>query len=262
MERAIEFLALGSVGEVLQRIDRVEKLAVVEPNSIAHSLRRDVIVVEHVGFEIPPNAQVERKPSRQAPIILQECANLLVVLLETRIAKLPIELIWISIIESENSGTPHDRIGKEEMWRLIVAFDDVVRQEIDVGAELEDVVAAGVESGVRDVITKAKPFLREILYARVASNPSDFPAASRRRPLLVFPRGKIGYVRRGIAAKALILDACFVEPCAGGVCVLEYAKANVLAKVDCRLCRGLLSEIAHICFVAVVKTEFETGVVA
>src|SRR2546427_6180175 len=118
-----------------------------------------------MGFKVPANAQVQRQSLRQAPIVLQVCANLLVVLFEAGIAELPIELIGVSKLESQNARAPLHGVRKEEVRRLVVALDDVVRQQIDSRAQLEDVIAAGVESGVGDVVPKAEPLLRKILDA-------------------------------------------------------------------------------------------------
>src|SRR6266566_5675442 len=115
-----------------------------------------------------------------------------------------------------------------------------------------------MKSRVRDVVAEAEPFLREILDAQIASDTADEVAASTRVPIPVFARWYSGDIGRRVTAEPLVLNACFVEPRAGRICVFDYPQTDVLSVVDCRLSGDLVSEIPHIGFMTVVDAQFKT----
>src|SRR5882762_458944 len=143
------------------------------------------------------------------------------------------------------------------MGGLVVPFDDVVLQEINGHASLQDVIPAGMESRVGEVVAETKSLLRIVLNAEEASDSPDFLTAAAGRAILEFPRRQIGICGRRIPPEALESEARFVQQRSAKVAVLENPEGDVLARIDGRLSSHLPTEVPDISLVPVVETELE-----
>src|SRR5262249_55570584 len=115
--------------------------------------------VDHVGLKVPPDSQVQRQPSRRAPIILQVGPELCIGAFDTRRTSSIAQLVGSSVIERQRSrvggrtvGDGIDELGVLEQWGLIVAFVDLVFQEMDPAATFKHVLSDTV---VGEVVANA-----------------------------------------------------------------------------------------------------------
>src|SRR5882672_6355176 len=139
-----------------------------------------------MGLKVPAHAEVQRQPRYRTPIVLEIRADLRIVGLDSRISILPVHLVGTAIIVRERIYVPaavvtDEGIRIEEMRRLIVPLDVVVLQPFECDAHLEDVIAAGVETGVGQVIAESQTLLGEVLNAQVTPDASERRAAAARR---------------------------------------------------------------------------------
>ena len=136
LEGSEESRAPRAVGEVSHRIERLEEKRCVLCERVVDIPRCHVAVVQHVALIIPADADVERQPRRQVPVILKVCTDLGVARVVVRVPQLEFEVL---------RNVEAVRIGCDEQRILRVALEDVVREEVDAHAGFDHVLATLIE---------------------------------------------------------------------------------------------------------------------
>ena len=219
LERAVERFAAVARADVPVEVERGRQRVVVAGERVDHRLRRHVVIVHHPRLEIPPDAEVDREPWCGAPVVLQIGADLIVALVEQRIAGAILELVGVS----EIVGHAAHGVAIREPWRLVVALQHVVLHEIEARAHLEHVLAAGL---VGEVVAEAQALLDEVLATQVAAD------GVVRVVVRIHARGNARLIRAWIPPEARIVHLGFVEPRTRIAVVFQLSDRHVLAEID------------------------------
>src|SRR5207248_2471208 len=124
---------------------------------------------EHVALVIPADPDIERKARRRAPVVLEIRADLGVGGVVQRVSELKFEMLR----DFETVGVgPHE----ERVFR--VPLENVVTKEVHTHARLEDVLAALVQAGVRQIVSDRSALLQEVLGGIIAAEAHFYPKRS------------------------------------------------------------------------------------
>ncbi len=263
LERAVELLALGPVCEELRRVDGALQRIVVREDGVADDFRGDVVVIEHVRLEVPPDPEIQSQPVRGAPVVLQVSAELQVVGCEEWVAGAVDQLIGRPVqkpLVPRAIRIAVHRVRVHEPGRFIVPLFHVVMQELCIDACLHHMVPAGVPPSVGDIVADSDAPLGEVLRAQIAAESRELRAAGRGCEIL--PAADAGRVRRRVPTEPLVRDHRLVEPGAGEDVVLQDPKGGGVPIVDRRLEGSGDAEIAYVCFVPQVQAELRGRVLA
>ena len=124
--------------------------------------------VQHLRFEIPSDADVERQAFDRRPVILDVCPDLLVVRVEMGIPRLIAQEIRGSKVVCLSAVPCVRRRGVLELWNAAVVLDAAVLHEVEAEPSLEYVVAGPTESRICNVVPESDTPLLEVLVALVA----------------------------------------------------------------------------------------------
>ena len=248
MERPKKRGPLRPVGEIARgngEPDRVTEQRGL--NRVDDTCRRRVVVVQHVGLVVPPEAEIDDETPGGVPVVLDIRTDLRIVRAQVRVTKtvLRLERVFVrSRVVPVDSvrAVVENRVCGEELL-------DVIPQDVEVRTDLEHVLTVPMEAGVCQVVPERQPVLLEFLFGVLAADPSLPEVISADQ------QGVNGY---GIPVILLPVHGGLVEPSAApGRLVLQRNRIHVVLHILSRLVAGRTSEAPDVRFMSHACTELE-----
>ena len=251
LERAHEARSLCPVREIALRIDREEHLTRILRQRIHDRLGRDVAVVQHVAFVVPPDAKVQRQGLDGTPIVLQVRTDLQIVGDEVRITGVELDPIWDLEAVGPDRGVRRE-LRVDEPRDHAVLLDHPVIQNVQAHSALDDVLAVPADGGVGEVVAQPEAVLLEVLDRDVRTDLRSIEGVGE----IAIDGFRSGHGTR-IVPGVLEAHRRLVQPRARYVTVPESGGRHVILEMHAGLEGSVAAEVPRVRFVPRVEAQLE-----